>query len=443
MRAGRLRITLGLAAAALCLVAAATPTGSIKLANGDVAHGAPLAFDPAAGIVWELAGPGKGRVNFDPAQTREILLDGPDAAPGAFGSLVEFTNHDVLPARLLAFDGRRLAVKTAFAERLELDAKKVLALYPNGGDGYQVYSGPRGLDGWGPDPGWEYRGGAFYSTGQGGGQGEGGRLLSSFKLPPAAKVSFDLAWRGFLDFGVQLYTGKARSYLSDGFALGLGRGRVSLRRFSKASGMAYLGDIAYGELNGLERAKITILADTTKRKRVVLLVDGVTVKTWEDAGALGPGEELLAFHAQSRVKISDISVSAWAEASDAPDSPAVELLTFANGDQAAGRLLSIKDSAASFACGGEAPLDVPLERIAKIQFPQAGAQVARKLDGDARIVFRDLGSVTAKPLALKDGALLCESENFGEAAFKLDGVRKVEFNIYQADLFPERPTPVW
>ena len=182
-----------------------------------------------------------------------------------------------------------------------------------------------------------------------------------------------------------------------------------------------------------------------KENLVSLLIDGVLVKEWRNSGGMlspGPG---IAFSAEGKVKIADISISSWeADAVPAQQAPGKEgaaassdTVTLANKDIISGSFEAVRDGNVLLKMD-VGPLTLPLDRVASIDFAAPRLQKPRKFPDDVRVILSNRCVLTGRFEGVIDGKLVCLSEGFGEARIDLAAVRSVAFNIYVNKYFPER-----
>ena len=125
------------------------------------------------------------------------------------------------------------------------------------------------------------------------------------------------------------------------------------------------------------------------------------------------------------------------------DSPKVDAVYLVNGDRITGSFTSI--AAGTLAIKSTfAPIKLPVERVQSIRFAKETRARARRTPTDVLAFLRDGGRVTGSLAGMKDGEIKLTSDNLGRAAFKLDTLKRVRFNIYRFGDDPNQEgTPLW
>ena len=125
------------------------------------------------------------------------------------------------------------------------------------------------------------------------------------------------------------------------------------------------------------------------------------------------------------------------------DQPKVDAVYLNNGDRITGSFASIAggnlDIKSTFA-----PVKLPLARVQSIRFAEETRARARRTPTDVLVFFRDGGRVTGSFAGMKGGEIKLASDNLGRAAFELDTIKRVRFNIYRFGDDPNQEgTPLW
>jgi hypothetical protein len=212
--------------------------------------------------------------------------------------------------------------------------------------------------------------------------------------------------------------------------LSISQSYVYLQRFFNNSSRN-LGNIRVRSFRA-GKGDISILCDS-KKKIVIMLVNGKMKKQWSDAQFPAVGKYMSFYNPSSGLlKLSKISIGGWngkIPGVKGDTNAKKDTIEFANDDKVTGKLKSMDAKLAVFDTD-YAPLKVPVTRIKRIIFANDARGRARRNAADARCVFTKGGHVTVNISKIADGEVVGESENFGNTSFKLKAFKKVELNIY-------------
>jgi hypothetical protein len=289
----------------------------------------------------------------------------------------------------------------------------------------------------GANAAWQFRDGAYYSTGV-------GTLGRECHLPTKARIEFDLAWKGQPYFRFSFFTRSTEHFdYSDGWQFYTSsQGYIySMRR--SGMGATSSSGARVPQMLAKNSVRFTFLVNTEK-EIVTLLADGERVHEWKNMGSPGPGTGIVFYNynASSRVRVSDIRVSPWdgRERDAAPpgapgddpeklvevppaDSAVVE---FVNNDRATGTLHGIRDGKLAFNPAGTR-LDIPLARAALISFPVADAPALPQVEG-VQVTLHRNERLTLALEKWEAEEIIAVSPVFGRLKLKPESVRALRFN---------------
>ena len=194
------------------------------------------------------------------------------------------------------------------------------------------------------------------------------------------------------------------------------------------------------------RSHVALCVDTTK-KTLAVIVDGKLVGTFRDNSgrdmdALGKG---FAFHSRSSIpaRISNVRVTKWdggLPSGGTTSSVALkqDYVKFNNDDSFSGNLVGITDGTLKFKTEF-AELPIPLNTVSQLHFakerlknPAISAKAIRATLVHPNGWWRDTADdikVTGTIKEWKDGEVTLASPVFGEATFKADAFKIIEFNL--------------
>lgn len=353
-------------------------------------------------------------------------------------STILLSNDDILLGRIVSMDDSRTALDTAYSGKVTIGRGMIKSLVPNRSAVDVIYEGPNSLAEWTtrsmrqPGQSWRHKNGALQALQQ----HPIGRIIDQ-KIPDMARIEFNAAWNGYPSFYFTFYTDNLQNYSGNCYMLQIGGASMYLQRYSRNSGSRNLGNVNYQAFNegNIRNARFTILVDKEK-KSFTLLIDGNMVKQWSDVGDFAGGGNGILFQPQSRgdLRISGIRITEWdgriptigEESAEASEEDRIQ---FINGDKVSGKLKSIANNEMKFETS-YATLEVPIERVLRIDMAAAKMERARRNKNDVRARFRGVGIVTVDLINLENGMLKGSSENFGEILLPINVCETIEFNIY-------------
>ena len=431
----------------------------LEFLNGDKLHGSFVSVDTQRGVVWRHPFM-KQPLAITLASLAKVKLDRPGTphsdtnatvragGEGRARCNVRLFNRDELQGDLLALDAERLTFATWYAGTLNIPRQLISSILPGLAQGTTVFEGPTGLEGWTIRGGgmrrglnaaspWRFTSGAFICT-------SSGSIGREFNLPPMANVEFDLNWRRYLQFAVSVFTDNLESYGGNAYMFQFNNVSAYVQRMSRNGDSSSFGQAELPGFNQKTKAHFSIRANK-EQKTLYLLVDGVLVKQWTDTAEFSPGNGLLFFQqGQSFVKISDLRISEWDGKFEAPGAPALKAkqdsVRLANTDQITGTLQSIRDGKMSFKTSF-ATLDVPMDRVAHIEFSRPAAENSPPAPGLVRAQFAGGGSVTFQIERWDGQQVTVSSPSFGQAKFAATAFATLQFNLDQQKTESETNEP--
>ncbi|TFH14401.1 MAG: hypothetical protein E4H02_09955 [Lentisphaerales bacterium] len=411
----------------------------LEFINRDRLHGSLISVPSAEeGLIWKNDNV-KGDVCFDLAGVSRIRLAGAGKAdPLPQKSMVLLSNDDVLLGRIVSMDGKQVVLDTSYSGKVTIGRGMIKSIVPNRGAVAVVYEGPNSMAEWTTrrqrqaGQAWRYKNGVLHAAQQ----YPIGRIIDE-KIPDMARIEFDAAWVGYPSFYFTFYTDNLQNYSGNCYMLQVGGASIYLQRYSKNSGSRNLGNVNYQTFNEgtIGKARFSMLVDKEK-KSFTLLIDGNVIKQWTDMGDFAGGGNGILFQPQSRgdLRISAIQIAEWdgriptvGEASE--EDSKEDKIQFINGDKVSGKVKSIGNSVMKFETS-YATLEVPVERVMRVDMAGEEMERARRNKNDVRVHFRGVGAVTLDLVNLQDGTLKGRSENFGEVLLPINVCETMEFNIY-------------
>lgn len=404
----------------------------IRLMNGDTLHGNLLSIDPQRGVRWRTPD-AQGEIAFKPERVARIVLPRKNA-PSTISSnqcVIQLSNGDELLGGLVMVDTERVQLQTDYAGLLTFPRSRVAGFRMVKGSTGAIYEGPVGMEGWrsrNTRSNWRYQDGSLIATGN-------GSIGRDLKLPPMARLEFDLAWRGQLQFLIGLYTDSTEEYASNSYLLQMQPGYIYMQRMRRNGGSSHLGQAEYPGLHQKSKVRVEILANKEART-LALLLDGTLVKQWKDNMDWGGSGTGIIFANQNigTVRISNIRLTEWdgtiQEQSQSPVKTQRDILELSNKDKISGTLLSLKDGVVAFETAF-AKMDIPMDRVNYVDFASEKLEKPPKNPAEVRAVFAERGVVTLLVDRWDGLQLAAKSSNFGEARFKTTAFHQLYFNWEQ------------
>ena len=425
--------------------AAASTPQAILFRNGDLLTGQLESITPADGLRWRHAD-ATAAIQFQPNALAEIHLGAqtPPATTSPNFCYVRLTNGDELSGNLKSLDERQVVIETWFAGTLTLPRPRVASLRPAGPTPRAVFAGPDGLDGWTmgkPLPGninpgqWHFVNGAFVAT-------QPASIARDVKLPPSSSLEFDLAWQGQFALAVALYTDSLQPVrlaqtadeppFGGFYSLQLNSYSTQLLLVKHKDPPRQLGMAIIPLLQQTNRARIAIKT-SREQKSINLFINGALAKQWVDADAFG-GEGTgirLVNQSQGPMRLANLRISEWdgrLEENVAALVPNVktDVARLVNRDSVAGRLVELNEGKLRFAIADNF-IEIPMDRVAQVDFATDRAQTAPLQAGDIRVFFAGRGSLTFTLESWTEKGVRVNSVNFGKAEFAPRAFSRIVF----------------
>ena len=402
----------------------------LQFLNRDSLHGSLLAIDPQTGVRWRSP-EAREAIEFNTARLAEIRLapHKVNAPPEKDAFRIVMTNNDELEGSVISLDGETLELDTWYAGRLSIPRAMIKNMTPRRQNSATIYEGPTSLEGWSnteQENGWKYRDGTFYTH-------NNGILGRDFKLPDLSDIEFDMAWGGFLQIGISVYTDQVDNFGGNAYVLQINNNYVYVQRMRRNSGSNNIGNTQLQSLMQKSKAHFSIRVNKDA-KTIALFVDGHLAKQWTDRGEFAGGGGGIAFYSQGRglIKLSNIKIDSWDGKLEEPPKPGdkspEDTLRLANGDKVSGSLKEIAKGNAALA-SMYAPLNIPIDRIEEIDMAGKNADQAKRKAGDVRVYFAGGGMVTVSVEKWDGKELIGTSPNFGRATFKTEAFERIQFNL--------------
>ena len=442
-----------------------------QLLDGSTLHGSLEGIDPVKGIRWKHPA-SAAPIEFSSRNAHLIRLAQaapPPAAASAHPTCrFRFLNGDELTGNLVSLDAQHIELETWFAGKLRAPRTGVQSLAFLARGFATLYDGPENLDGWatGPTPGaWQLRDGVLTA-------GANAFMGRDLKLPPQARIEFDVGSGGALNLYFSLYTDAVErfNFASSGYQFNLGLGYVNLMRGQGNFGMQHLGQAQIPVPFPGKKMHVEVRADMAAGT-LTLLVDGNVVQQWNNpsaakpepalepnlpptvaeavraaAAARGPalpGTGLSFFTLNSGIQLSGIRVSAWDGRPIEPEVLATnftgQFVRFANKDRANGQVETIRDGRLAFVPTGGMRLEVPLARVTQIVFAPEQPAATNRPAGETHARLSSGETIALTQPRWEGRQLAGVSPHFGPLQFDTRWVRVLRFNAGREPTTPDLP----
>jgi hypothetical protein len=404
---------------------------ALEFLNGDKLRGRLAGIEADGTVQWNHP-EAKSVIQFNTRNLSKVSLD-PNAGRGKNedGFSVRLTNGNEIPGKLVSLDNENLTMTTWYAGTLTINRKMIASIRPLRA-GNLLYEGPVSIDEWttgrgGAGKGWQYRDGSLVSS-------RPGLIGRDMKLPEMAKIDFELSWSGNLGLLVSLYAPNVESYSSNCYLLQMNAGYIYLNRSSNRGGQNNLGQTQVDELSRKNKTRVGLRINK-EQKTIALLLDGVLAKQWRDPGEFAGTGGGLAFYAQGQgaMTISRLQITEWdgrmddAGATDGPG-PEQDTISLVNRDKVSGTIEKISDGKL-FLKSAFAPLEVPLERLDRIEMAGQKIDAGKEEEGMVRIGLPNEGNILVKVDRMTRDRAVVTSPAFGKAEMRPEAFRSIEFNL--------------
>lgn len=444
-----------------------TAVDVLRFFNGDILHGTFLACD-AAGVRWQSPA-AKEPLIFTMAPIADIKQGIPKKTRNAAAEqtyFVQTADGDEIPGTLISLDGKSLVLDTWYAGRLTIPRTAVKGIATSKDHKTFFYQGPENMDGWtvslcnGEDeegkpvkrkPDWQYKDGAFISTGM-------DLLEREIKLPVRSSIEFDLDMPGAafsegtpeIELQIGDYKGCYRldlfneqDHLGEGHDVN--KSRFMLRR-APGEGNGIMGPVGEVVGSGGRREKIHVdLRIDRQAAAFWLFINGKLAQQWVDKDGFSGTGNLLSFATmddeKSFTKVSSIKLSEWNGKLDArPIANAKtahqDRVVMENGDDFSGAIKSIADGKIHLATA-YSEITAPLEHMTEMSM---AAALKKTPSGEyLRATLAGGASMLLKVESWDEGRAVVSSPAFGRAVFSPDAFQRLQFNPGKKPL-PEEET---
>lgn len=439
---------------------AAAPQATLYFADEQNVQGTPSHLQKGApgelpDLVW-ISPSFKDPVAFKQAKMLEMrLAPEPSDPQGTSFALLTLNNGDSLRGELSAMDDSTVTLRTTYAGDLKFRREMV--------DGLRIIQrpavlvAPKGSE-WKFEPSegaWSAQGNNLVTQGQ-------GNASLALEYPERFRLGFDLEWKSGLRFHVLFLANQEQGEAGGGYDLYCQERYVYMRKREgngaiRAQGGAFIGPTAnLTDFSEKDKLRLELVADT-RSGYVALLLDGRTVQEWTDPTPIPHhAASRLQFSSEDgqQMRVSRITLSPWdgnIEALSiedptrkAADSPDAQQLVLRNGDVITAQTLKIGDGHAEVKTAHGA-IKVPIQRLRIVAMPKPAGNppTPKKMLGDVRAWFPDGGRITFRLDDLKDGKITGFSQQFGTAEFDLNAFERIEMNVGNLELEPQRPKLSW
>ena len=279
---------------------------TLRFLNGDALHGTLDSIDPQTGVRWKTPD-AKNVIEFATTKLFKVILPQSQLSTNKASErscVLKLTNGDELCGDLVSVDCQTVVTDTTYAGTMTFQRKKVSSILMAKTGTAPVFEGPTSSEGWTLGrgrTGWKYTDGSFSTT-------RPSLIGRDLKLPPAARLEFDLAWRGPLQFMVSIYSDGFEEYGNNAYMLQLNSGYAYLQRIRKNAGGHNMGQTEATSMFTKSRAHVEILCNK-EAKTIALVVDGAMVKQWKDAQDWVAGGTTVLFIQQEAVNLLEMPTS--------------------------------------------------------------------------------------------------------------------------------------
>jgi len=424
----------------------------VRLLDGSIFKGAFKGFNENGELLWEQ--PSVSPIAIQPSALAKLTLKSNTETTESHTSVARLINGDRLIGDLKHLDDKGLVINTWYAGALTIDRHTIQTLTLGVIKCESLYFGPTAED----QRSWKYTNNGSYkwTFKDGGFQSNGrwanvGRILEN--MPKIAKLKFDYQWQpGFNSLYINILTDNPSSYSAGNcYSIRITPTSMYVLRYNLINGVQSNSrltpsSVSHRLFDTRLRFRMALCVDTTK-KTLAVIVDGKLVGTFRDNSgrdmdALGKG---LVFHSGSSIptRISNVSVTKWdggLPSVGTTSSLALkqDFVKFNNDDFFSGNVVCITDETLKFKTEF-AELTTPLNTVSQLHFarerlknPAISSKAIRATLLHPKGWWRDAADdieVTGTIKEWKDGEVTLASPVFGEATFKADAFKIIEFNI--------------
>lgn len=435
----------------------------VRFANGDQLTGKVISLS-LENLLWEsviLQQPAEFLLHHVVDLTMPAVFEDNEADHEA---TLKMTNGDEIRGQLAGITEEEIRIKTWFADELVFRRVNVNSVEISEKTRY-IYRGPNNIEEWtqADTPAWQFRNDSLQSDSSGG-------IAKLVEFPDEMRIAFNASWRGSFRPKVIIFSDDITTNSpKNGYEIVFQNGSVHLRKCGTNNWLGHTTNA--GELRENEKARIEIRA-SKKTGTISLHVDGRVIEIWQDREidpeSIGNGLHFVAQDSSS-LKIENIEVTTWDGVNDAlPErrnrfenrirpnwgmndfeptpSPQEEntegRMVLRNGDSIEGEVIGIEDDIISVQTAFT-EVKFPVARLKNIILKPADMETPKLYAGDVRATLSDGSRIVFRLDEVAGDTLTGFSQNFGQASFRKDAFKRIEFNIHDRRIRELRATEGW
>jgi hypothetical protein len=401
---------------------------ALEFFNKDVLHGQFVRATPDTGLVWQHPDAAE-EITFDLKNVRSVkLIQKLDEERDDLHK-IRLVNGNVVSGQIIGLSADDLTIQTWYAGMITIKRSMIAGIALRGESAPASYAGPNSLDEWEVPAGdWRFENNVLY------GLGNGLLLGKKLSLPEMARIDVEIAWRGNLNINLGLLADNA-NVQSCQRMVGLNLNRHYISFYSKVPNRHHgHGNAQVQELMQKNHAKFTFCLDR-KEKIMVLFVDDIMAKEWRHNVECEDAESFLALNANpgGGIALRRIRISEWdgkRGLEDIAREPEQEkdLVVFQNADQVSGLIEAIADGQMKLATAF-ATMDVPLQRVQKIEMKTAGRAAANAVTGDIQVKLTNDDSITLQLTKCDETGLIGNNQAIGEVTVSQEAIKELLFRV--------------
>jgi hypothetical protein len=415
----------------------------VRLLNGDIFRGEFMGFNEKGELVWRHPAI-EPEMRVNPSQLAKLTLTPSETEKKPHNGLVRLINGDSLVGDFHSLGEDKLVLNTWYGNKITLNRSSVQTLVPGQISTEALYVGPssKDINEWKHTNSstykWTFRNDGFQSNGT---SANVGRLFP--EMPASSKIEFDYQWSsGSPSIYVSVLTDNLASYSSGNcYSIRISSTSMYIYRYSKVDGRLSSSRLTPSTVThrfnrARLKSRVTVCVNPAK-KTLAILVDGRMAGSFKDNSGrptdlLGKG---IAFHSRSSIpsRISNITISKWDGAlpnatANANTTTKDDFVMFNNEDSISGRLLEITEGTMKFKTEF-AELPIPLNTVSHIHMAKEGLRNPVISSKSIRATLIDDIRITGEIRSWENGEVVIKSPVFGEATFKANAFKTIEFNL--------------
>jgi hypothetical protein len=371
-------------------------------------------------------------IAFDPANLKRIELIAQSAKAEELTSLarIQLVNGDSVRGELVKLGEEQLELTSPALGAFQVQRAHLQTLEVQTGDQI-LYQGPKQGE-WsfknhrGDNNSWMWMDGSLVAPGQ--------NLSASLEpkgLPDRITVSLEMEWRGNLNASLAFWGGDTENPNHNCYTLGLQHHYIRIHRNFQKHGHS---NIANQQLQPqMERGRVAMTLHLDKRtKSIVLLLDNALIGQWRDMADFPIRGDQFMFYNQSNspLRISKIQIETWDGELVTQKRGALETtdeIQTVSGDLLTGTVLNIGNGVLTFR-SEFADLDIPLDRLQRIQFAASTRKEPEPIDQPVVIESVTGDRLTLDLDALEAGVFKGSNPTMGLLEFQADYAKEVTLN---------------